>query len=185
MQVLRALHGPVQSVAWGRDGLLAATSLRHTPGNTPPAGELAFWSQGAGRRTSSALRFDRQGTAVAVSPTAGLLAVGLGDGRVLIVDPRNGRVERTIRPVGDPNVALGFTPDGALGTGSWAGIVQHWDPSTGRQRGHQVLTHASPVASLSFAPDGATFASAGGSDGVVKLVERTVAPAVRLHLPRA
>ena len=47
--------------------------------------------------------------------------------------------------------------------------MQLWNPISGAQLGHPTLVTASPVAALSFAPDGKTFATTGGSDGVTKL----------------
>src|SRR5262249_19887363 len=43
------------------------------------------------------------------------------------------------------------------------------NPSSGVQLGHPTLVTAAPVAALSYAPDGKTFATTGGSDGVTKL----------------
>ena len=69
---------------------------------------------------------------------------------------------------GGPEV-VAFAPDQTLTTGSWAGIVQRWNPKNGRQIGHPTLVAASPVASISFDSTGQRFATAGGSDGLAKI----------------
>ena len=65
--------------------------------------------------------------------------------------------------------ALVFARDGTLATGTWAGIVQLWDPATGKEIGHPVLAQPSPIASLDFDRSGSTFSTTGGSDGTAKL----------------
>jgi WD40 repeat protein len=99
--------------------------------------------------------------------------VGLDTGHVLIIDPRSGRVRRTITTFsaadGFQIVALAFAPDGTLATGSWSGIVQLFNPATGQQLGHPVLASATPVGSISFDHSGRRFAVAGGSDGSAKI----------------
>jgi WD40 repeat protein len=88
---------------------------------------------------------------------------------VRILNARSNRLERTLHPLGAPNVSLAFAPDGTLATGSWAGILQRWDVSTGKQLGHSVLATPAPIATISFDRSGDEFATGGGSDGLVKL----------------
>src|SRR5262249_30797529 len=97
-----------------------------------------------------------------------LLAIALQDGRVRLFDTRRGRGQLTLRPSGGP-LSIAFAPDGRLVTGSWSGTVELWDPGSGRKVGHPTLVAAAPVSAISFSPDGRTFATAAGSDGVAKL----------------
>jgi WD40 repeat protein len=82
-------------------------------------------------------------------------------------------VEQTIRPTGLSSatgvLAVAFSAKGLLFTGSWAGIVQQWNPTTGAEVAHPLLTEAAPVSSLSVAPGGGQFVTSGGSSGGVKI----------------
>jgi len=54
-------------------------------------------------------------------------------------------------------------------TGSWSGIVERWNATSGTPIGQPLLAAAAPVASISFGRDPDMFATAGLSDGLVKL----------------
>jgi WD40 repeat protein len=112
------------------------------------------------------------GNGVAFSPDRRRLAVAVADGRVLLIDPATGRMLRTIRPLEGADggaVSVAFAPDGSLATGTWAGIVQFWNPVSGVTVGHPVLVASAPVSSIAFAPGAGRFATSGGSDGTLKL----------------
>jgi WD40 repeat protein/DNA-binding SARP family transcriptional activator len=158
----------INSVAFGRD-VVAAVDTVYRPGAKPQDGRLALWDPRSGRLLAAPLALGRQGWSVALSPRGDVVAVGLDDDRVLVVGARNGRIHRILRPIGAPIVSVAFAPDGTLATGSWAGIVQRWDPATGAQLSHPVLVAPAPVASISFDPRGDTYATSGGSDGTAKL----------------
>ena len=132
-------------------------------------GSLTVWHAATGRRAHAPLRFPTIVTAIAYSPDGTHLATGLGDGRVLVLDARTARVERTLHASDRSITSLAFAPDGTLATGSFWGIVQRWNPATGARLGHPLLAAAAPIASIAFSPDGATMSSTGGSDGVAKL----------------
>jgi WD40 repeat protein len=79
---------------------------------------------------------------------------------------------RTIHPLdGDigGTSSLAFAPNGTLATGTYAGVIQLWNPSTGNPSSHPVLAAAVPVASIGFDPTGQRFATAGGPEGGLKL----------------
>jgi WD40 repeat protein len=97
--------------------------------------------------------------------------VGLEDGRTRIVKIDSAKTERTLPSFADQDgvTAVAFARDGTLATGMNSGVVRLWNPSTGEEIGHPTQVAAAPVASISFHPDGETFATAGGSDGVVKI----------------
>jgi hypothetical protein len=156
---LGGLHGPVQAVAFSPDGsLVAAVDLKR----------LEIWRT-ATRTLLAGRALGHAGTTVAFAPGGALLAVGRDDGSVLVVDATNGAVEHVLRPIGASNVSLAFSPDGTLLTGSVSGIVQRWDATSGAPVGDPLLVAAAPVASISFGRDPDLFATAGLSDGLVKL----------------
>jgi WD40 repeat protein len=98
-----------------------------------------------------------------------LAATGLSDGRVLVVDARTGRVERTLHPLRAPNVSASFAPDGTLLTGSFQGILQRWNPRTGAEIGSPVRVAAGPVAAIALDPAGTLFATSSLAEGDVRL----------------
>ena len=174
---LRSVNGEaegVSAVAFSPDGrLIAAGDVNHTPGNTPwRYGSVAVWDVDSGKLLWK--RTTRHGwvTAVPFSPDGKTIAAAREDGVVLLHDATTGRVARILHLQGGGNLSLvtaAFAPDGMLATGTWAGIVQLWNPATGKQIGHPTLVAAAPVASLSFDRTGKTFSTTGGSDGLAKL----------------
>jgi DNA-binding SARP family transcriptional activator/WD40 repeat protein/energy-coupling factor transporter ATP-binding protein EcfA2 len=156
----------VEAIAFDHRGDLVAASDERYRGNTP-SGALALWRVG-GRRIAT-LRLAAPTWSVAFSPDDRLVAVGTDDGKAVLVDTATGAVRRTIRPQGGSVTTVAFAPDGTFGTGTWAGVVQLWNPATGKEIGRPVLAQPSPIASLAFDPRGGTFATTGGSDGTAKL----------------
>jgi WD40 repeat protein len=177
LEGLRSTNGQpetVSDVAFSADGsLLAAGDVNHTP----PAvnyrfGSTAVWDVRSGRLLWKARSRKGWINSVAFSPDGELLSAGREDGRALVYDARTGRLEHSLKLDGggpfEPT-SVAFGPDGTLTTGTWAGIVERWDPETGARLGRPTLVASAPVASISFDPSGATFATAGGSDGLAKL----------------
>lgn len=179
VRALRTLRPPshflegVQSVAFSADDrLIAASDATERSGGTPVSGRVAIWRTRTGAPVTTALKFAASGNDVAFSRDGRLLAVALGDGRVLILDSSNGRQIRTIHPLQGDNggtLSLAFAPNGTLATGTYAGVVQLWNPSTGAPISHPALVAAAPVASIAFDRAGGRFATAGGPEGGLKL----------------
>jgi WD40 repeat protein/class 3 adenylate cyclase len=170
---LRSTNGQpevVTEAAFSPDGkLLAAGDINHTPGNTPYRfGTVAVWDV-AGRRLLWKTTTKNWISTVAFAPDGKTVAAGREDGSVMLYDARTGKAGRELHVDGGGPETSAFAPDGTLATGNWAGIIQLWNPRTGKQVGHPTLVHAAPVASISFDPLGTRFATAGGSDGLAKL----------------
>ena len=171
--------GAIQSVAFSADGrLIAASDVSNKPATFAANERIAIWQTRTGTPITRALQRGTFANAVAFSPDGRLLAVATGnevmggDGRVLILDSSNGTQLRTIHPLeGDDGgtISLAFAADGALATGTYAGVVQLWNPSTGASIRHPVLAAAAPVARIAFDPSGQRFATASGPGGGLKL----------------
>jgi WD40 repeat protein len=163
----------VNAVAFSPHGdLVAAAAINHTPGASPPVGLAAVWQVSSGTRFWTHVHRQGPADAVTFAPDGKRLAlsfeVGQTGGVDQLLSPRDGRIERTLRPIG-ASQSLAFSSDGTLATGAWSGIVERWDVSSGKRLGHPVLADPAPVASISFNPSGTEFATAGGSGGFVKL----------------
>jgi WD40 repeat protein len=148
--------GPVQAMTFSPNGELLAADLKqlvaqHAPGNGPRA----------------TVRLPTAATALAVAPSGRRAAVGLGDVGVAIVDLGALHIIRMLHPIGT-NTSVAFTSDGSLLTGSFQGLVQRWRLN-GDEIGRPIRAASGPVAAITVAPGGATFATSSLTEGVVRL----------------
>lgn len=106
--------------------------------------------------------------AVAFSPDGRLLAVGVGDGSVRLLEVLGRREVAFFRGHTGGTNAVAFSPDGRLlATGGGDGTAKVWDASSGRE----VLTlngHRNAVNCLAFSHDGTVLAT-GSRDSSVRL----------------
>jgi class 3 adenylate cyclase/WD40 repeat protein len=169
---LSGVTGTVQAVGFSPDGgtIAAVTDIPAQSASQSDSGWLGVWDAASGHLRASR-QLDVAGESLAFDPQASQLAIGTGDGRVLLVDAATVRTEQTLHPAEGPLPidAVAFQADGVLLTGSNAGIVQEWNPATGAQVGHAVLVEAAPVSSLTVDPASKAFATSGGSAGGVKI----------------
>ena len=163
----------VQAVAFGPGGVLLAASDLNESGGPASDGHVAVWRTATGALLAAPRDLGHPGDSLVFSPDGRQLAVGLDNGPALILDPTNGNIRRTLRPLGsvhgEPLISLAFAPNGTLATGSFAGIVQLWNTATGQAIGHPLHADSLPIASIAFDPSGARFVTTGGSDGTAKL----------------
>jgi len=169
---LSGVAGSVRAIAFSPDGrtVAAVTDIPQPPPSQTDGGQLGVWDTVSGHLEGSR-NLGIDGWSVAFDRGGHRIAVGTNNGRVVVDDAHTLHAEQTLRPLGPPfsEAAVDFEADGTLFTGSYAGVVQHWNPQTGAQLGHPVLVEAAPVASLAVAPAGGAFATTGGSSGGVKI----------------
>ena len=107
-----------------------------------------------------------QGRMVSEFAPDGTLALALGGGALILVDPATGAT-RTLRGHASQVTHAHFMPDGKhLVSGAEDGVVRVWDIKSGES---QTLTgHAAEITSITVSPDGARIAS-GSADKSVRL----------------
>ncbi len=162
----------VTDLVFSRDGsLLAAGDVNHTAPQIPwRYGTAAVWDTASGRLLWKSRSRRGWVTAVAFSPDGKTLVAGDESNVVTFYVASTGRVVRRIDVKGSIGItAVAFSSTGTLFTGNWSGLVQRWNPTTGRQIGKPMLAAEAPISSIDFGPGGSTFATAGGSDLHVKL----------------
>ena len=184
---LEPIHGQpeaIQGLAFSPDGrLIAASNNSETVQNTAGSyrdpehpdnrlASLAIWRTSSGKLSGSkglgtgTARFDP----IAFSPNGRLVAVSAPDGRDLVVDATTTQTRQTIQPIGGEHTgSLAFAPDGTLATSTLSGIVQLWNPISGKQIAGPLPVSAGSVSSIAFDPTGQRFATTASQDGTVKL----------------
>lgn len=99
---------------------------------------------------------------MAVSRERGILAIGVSDNRIQLLDDAQLKVKDTLKGHAKSVAALGFSKDGTrLASGDSSGLVKVWDIRADRE----LLTLQQSqygMKSVAFAPDGLTLASLDG-----------------------
>lgn len=186
---LQAVSGQaeaIQGIAFSPDGRLIAASdasetvqpasdlASHGPA-TRRVSSVAIWRTDTGK-LSSGLYPLKLGTGpapfdpLAFSPNSRLVAVAAPDGSDVVIDTATAQKRPRLRPIGgEYTSSLAFSPRGTLATGTVSGIVQMWDPLSGRHLADPLPVTAGPVAGIAFDPAGQRFATTGDQHGTVKL----------------
>jgi WD40 repeat protein/class 3 adenylate cyclase len=199
-RLVRALHvsqaqsknQPVYAseIAFSPDGTrLLEGGFENTPKTKAGfAGVADVWRVSDGKLAWSAFHPGWSTDAVAISADGRMMALTQSlrkTDMTQLVNASTGTVERTIHPLeplGDA-IALAFSSDGRLETGTYGGVVQSWDSRTGKELGHPVLAMPAPVSSLAFQPGTDVFAAGGGSGGFVKLWDANTQTEIGSALP--
>jgi len=179
---LRSLTGlpeAIQSIAFSPDGTtVAATDDNETLSvhqtAALPLASLAMWQASTGApvgpvRELGAGNGPGGSDVLAFSPDGKLLAVSLLHGGVLVLDTATGQIRRRLIDPGDDIISVAFAPDGTLATGTLAGAVDLWNPTSGQRLAPPLLAASAPIAGIAFDPTGRRFATSGYGDGTVKL----------------
>jgi WD40 repeat protein len=164
-QTLSGLDGPGFAIAHRDDGdsLFAACEL-----NT-----IRYWSKDVwtgvrtGAKTPHLLK-GHDGPVIALARGGGAALASAGaDGKVLLWNLAEGKIQQTIAPEGLVR-ALAFSPDGTVLVGGGdAAVVYVWEAATGKLK-TKLEGHTDWIWSIAFSPDGKQLAS-GSSDGSVIL----------------
>lgn len=104
---------------------------------------------------------------IAMNPAQEQVAVGDQDGRLLLWDIQDGRLQRAMLGIGDAIRAIAFSPDGAtVAEGRQDGAVRLWDLRS--EYGPELFAHTATGAltRLVFSPDKRLLAG-GGDDGTL------------------
>jgi WD40 repeat protein len=169
--LVRTLNGHsdfISTVAFAPDGKTLASSAAD--------GVVRLWDVATGQQDSGftyestvdlATGQRLWTTGLAFAPDGKMLAIGLADGSVALVEPGTGKLIRTLTGHTGIVVSRGvaFAPDGkTLATASFDGTVRLWDVASGAQTG-EFTRHDLRVLSISFSPDGARLASTSDQSG--------------------
>jgi WD40 repeat protein/serine/threonine protein kinase len=157
--------GPVPSLTFSPDGTMLAAGMG---GDV----KVKLWSVTQGQVGSFRGKFTPQSavTSVAFVPKSQTLAIGCGDGSVILWSPTT-QQQRLLTPNAKGIFSLAFSPDGRLLATGQSKYVTLWEVATGAQ--HAVLEgHATAVDGMAFSPDGRTLVT-GSSDSFLKLWDVT------------
>ncbi|HED66400.1 MAG TPA: hypothetical protein ENJ09_12710, partial [Planctomycetes bacterium] len=140
------LRGPVHSLQFLPGTPLFLTATR--------GGAVTLWNAETARRVRSLSVGSGSIMALAVSPNADLIAIGLASGEVRLLHSSDDSVAFVLRSSDGPVSALGFSVRGAfLAVGYSSGYVTTWNLDE-RRRVHRVLLGDAPVHCIAYTPNG-------------------------------
>jgi WD40 repeat protein/tRNA A-37 threonylcarbamoyl transferase component Bud32 len=133
--------------------------------------DLMAWDVGTGRRLwQRAIGMPKtlNGRPYAISPDGAAFAAVLPDGRVQVLETRDGSERFTITATEEIAMAVTFSPDSSIlltGAGYTDSAIRLWDARSGTARG-SLEGHRSWVSDLLFSPDGKVLISSSGDQTI-------------------
>jgi WD40 repeat protein/serine/threonine protein kinase len=154
-----------EGLAFSQDGKTLVTSTGRRDGH------ITLWRVSDGTKIASFAA--QQATYIyfpsfAVTSDLGLAAYAMPQGRIRVVDLRDGKELWTAVAAKNLIIAMAFSPDGktlASAAGFSESDIRLWDVATGKEIG-ELEGHGSFVSSLLFWPDGKKLASASGDQTI-------------------
>ena len=152
-------------LAFAKDGRTLVTSTFGTDG------QMTLWRMPEGTKLASHPAEQSSvnpGTGFAATADLSLAAYGLPNGRIGVMDLRNGKELWAAVASREYILSLAFSPDGkilASGAGFAEPDIRLWDVATGKAIGH-LEGHGSWVGSLVFWPDGKRLASSSADQTI-------------------
>jgi WD40 repeat protein len=129
---------------------------------------VQLWDLVGQTSPTTAQRFVHPATALAFAPEGATLALGKGDGSIMLCQPASGLEKALRRGHISCVLALGFSPDGrVLASAGYDQSVRLWDVASGKELA-ALWGHEAPVQVVAFSPDGQVLAS-GSEDRTVRL----------------
>jgi WD40 repeat protein len=153
----RVLYSRTITIERGRGGLFFSPDGRRlsAPGCCRPGSPIEVWDARSGKRELS-VAVGGYAAGVAFSPDGRLLAAGTNDGKIVLLDPRDGeRVGPPIEVGKDVIDPVSFSPDGRLlaaSSGDQTATV--WDLASRERLGTTFPAVQGVVPVAHFAPDG-------------------------------
>jgi WD40 repeat protein len=135
-----------------------------------PKEAVQLWDFVGQNASKGEKRFPRHATALALAPVSATLALGKGEGTIILWQPATGRELVLRRGHMHCVLDIAFSPDGnALASGSYDRSVRLWDVAAGKELA-TLWGHTAAVQTVAFSPDGHLVAS-GSEDRTVRLWE--------------
>mgnify|MGYP001409848262 CR=1 FL=1 len=165
-KLLNAIHAPLRpcrAIALDRTGASLATGYEN--------GDIVLYSTANGSTLAQAKYCDEFVRAIAFAPDGSTLLVGLGDGRLLDLDPATLALRRTIGREPQALMQVAWSKDGKrFAAAASDGTVKLWNWNAGEipTRAHTYTGHTGPVGVIAFTPDSTTLAT-GGLDRTIRL----------------
>lgn len=108
---------------------------------------------------------------IAASPRGSFVAVGLGNGRIHILDAAEGQTRAVLTGPTDGVAALAIAPDGReLAAGGFDRVIRLWSAGVKPSSPDAVFPHNSSVRAVAVTPNGSIIATAT-DDGTIALID--------------